>query len=245
MAAASRALALALVLLLASPATAQVAEEEPVAAEAVSDEDFDRAFRRLKADRSIQFELPARDAAPERPPRRRWKWLEALFDFLAPLAKVVIYAAGGAVVLALVWFIVTSFADVRFRRKDSKGEPAPVLYEPGAARVRTLLEEVDALAREGRYREAVHLLLLRAVEDIDASRPGEVRRSLTAREIGRIPSLTPRTREAFVSIATINERGWFAGLTTDRAQWEAARAAYAQFGGEEVGGSETVTGATA
>ena len=83
-------------------------------------------------------------------------------------------------------------------------------------------------------------MLLRAVEDIDSSRPGEVRRSLTAREIGRIPSLTPRTREAFVSIARINERGWFAGLTTDRAQWEAARASYAQFGG-----SETVAGATA
>ena len=243
--AASRVLALALALLLAAPsqvemAVAQVAEEEPVVVEAVSEDDFDRAFRRLKADRSIQFELPAREAEPERPPRRRWQWLEALFKFIAPLAEVILYAAGGAVVLALVWFIVSSFADVRFRRKDKKGEPAPVLYEPGAARVRTLLEEVDALAREGRYREAVHLLLLRAVEDIDSSRPGEVRRSLTAREIGRIPSLTPRTREAFVSIAKINERGWFAGLATDQAQWEAARAAYAQFGGSEI-----VAGATA
>ena len=238
--AASRALALSLVLLFAAPATAQVAEEGPVAVESVSEEDFDRAFRRLKADRSIQFELPARDAAPERPPRRRWKWLEALFEFLAPVARLIIYAAGAAVVLALLWFIVTSFTDVRFRRREKTGKPAPVLYEPGAARVRTLLEEVDALAHEGRYREAVHLLLLRAVEDIDASRPGEVRRSLTAREISRIPSLTPRTREAFVSIAKINERGWFAGLVTDQAQWEAARAAYAQFGG-----AETVAGATA
>ena len=244
MAAASRALALALALLLAAPAHTQVAEEEVAEEETTataSEEDFSRAFRRLKADRSIQFDLPAREAVPERPPRRRWEWLNRLLEALAPVAQWVVYAAGAALVAGLLWFIVTSLLDVRLGRKAGgrADADAPTPYEPGAARVRTLLEEVDALARGGRYREAVHLLLLRAVEDIDAARPGEVRRSLTAREIGRIPALTPRARDAFVSIAKINERGWFAGLATDRAQWEAARAAYAQFGGTDAMGGVT------
>ena len=190
--------------------------------------DIDTAFRRVKADNNLQFDLPQRIVEVD--PPRRLDWLGDLLDFLAPIAEILVWVFVALVVAGIAWFVITSLRDVKFRKRKTKDVETPELYEPDAIQVEALLGEVDALAAEGRYREAVHVLLFKAIAQIDRSRPGLVRRSLTSREIGRHPGLTGRTREAFVEIARINEAGWFAGRDTDRAQFEAARAAYAQFG---------------
>ena len=243
---------MALSLVSVSPSYAQVAEPEPVeitqaeTVQAETPQDFDRAFRRLKADGSLQFDLPTVEPPPVRE-RRSWGWLAALLAGFASIAIYLVWTALALLAAGLIWFLARSFMDVRIARKARPEAEATPLYEPQAATVRTHLAEVDALAADGRFREAIHLLLFRAIEDIDRARPGQVRRSLTSREIGRLPALTDRTRAAFVTIARINERGWFGGLRTDREQFDAARAAYAQFGrtAETLPNLSGVPGATA
>ena len=199
-------------------------------------EDIKAALEVVRADETLQFDLPEaprpdleivvkQTSTPRERPDRDTK------DFRLGdgIATGLFWLIVGALVLGLVAFLWVSFRDVRMQARDKPQKAAPAPYVPDAGRVRQILGDVDALAAEGRYAEAVHQLLFRAIADIDRTRPGLVRRSLTSREIGRHPKLAGRTREAFVTIARINERGWFGGREITRADFETARAAYAQF----------------
>ena len=60
-------------------------------------------------------------------------------------------------------------------------------------------------------------------------RPDWVEPSSTARELAALPALPDGARTAFRIIAERVERSLFALRALDRADWEAARAAYADF----------------
>ncbi|PKP64950.1 MAG: hypothetical protein CVT87_01935, partial [Alphaproteobacteria bacterium HGW-Alphaproteobacteria-9] len=77
--------------------------------------------------------------------------------------------------------------------------------------------------------EATHLLLLRSVGHIADARPDWVDPSSTARELAALPALPDAARTAFGVIAERVERSLFALRRLDRPDWEAARAAYAEF----------------
>ena len=124
--------------------------------------------------------------------------------------------------------------DSRFAAPKEKEEEAPEvpLYQPAQAQARILLDEVDKLAAEGRYGEAVHTLLFRSIQDIDRNRPNVVRRSLTSREIGSLPVLTQEARTAFSTIAGVSELAHFGGVSVNKAGFETARTAYAELTGQ-------------
>jgi len=84
----------------------------------------------------------------------------------------------------------------------------------------------------GRYGEAVHTLLFRSIQDIDRNRPNVVRRSLTSREIGSLPVLTPEAQKAFSTIAGVSELAHFGGVSVNKAGFETARKAYADLTGQ-------------
>ena len=92
-----------------------------------------------------------------------------------------------------------------------------------------LLDDADRLAAEGRYDEATHLLLKRSVGQIARARPDLLAPSSTAREIADLRALPEAARGSFAVIAERVERSLFAlrGLSAD--DWQAARAAYAEF----------------
>ena len=100
---------------------------------------------------------------------------------------------------------------------------------PDPKRAATLLEEADALAAEGRFAEAVHLLLFRSIEDLRERRSGGVPQSLTAREISSLSDLTQRTREALSPIIRIVENSFFGGRPVDQTGWQSARSSYESF----------------
>ena len=106
------------------------------------------------------------------------------------------------------------------------------LYQPAQAQARILLDEVDKLAAEGRFGEAVHTLLFRSIQDIDRNRPNVVRRSLTAREIGSLSVLTAKARTAFSTIAGVSELAHFGGVSVNKTGFETARSAYAELTGQ-------------
>ncbi len=187
------------------------------------------AHRQLLQDKSLQFDLPA--YAPPPPPP---KWAASLADLLAalgPLFQVIFWGLVALAVIGLLYLIARSLMGARFggrpaRRASSSGEPD---WRPTVAQARVLLADADALAAEGRFDEAAHLLLLRGVEDIRAQRPGLVRPALTSRDIAGLEALPMAARAAFGAIALVVERSLFGGRDVGAEGWTVCRDAYERF----------------
>lgn len=199
---------------------------------AQSSDRFDDAFRAMKRDNKLQFDLPP---APE-PPKLGWlenflKGLAKFIDAILPLLKIILYMGIGAIITLILYAIAKVIYETRFKRNSKviEEDTPPPLYTPDQDQARILLEDVDALAAEGRYEEAVHELLFRSIQDIDIRRPNTIRRSLTSREIAALKILTPETREAFATIGGIVETSYFGGKTIGKSEFDVCRAAYAQF----------------
>lgn len=185
---------------------------------------FAQAHGRLVADTSLQFDLPTEKIEP--PPA----WLEALVDFIRSYGAVIrplFYAVLIGLGLWLLWLIGKEV----YRRWQERDIPvaADDAWRPHAAAARRLLEEADALAGQGRFDEAAHLLLHRSIEDIDTHRPDFLRPALTSREIARAERLPAPARDAFATIAALVERSLFARLPLSASGWNEARSAYAAF----------------
>lgn len=195
-----------------------------------SEEQFDTAFRKLKSQDHLQFELAG---APEQP---TFEWLEKLLasigKILKALSPFLIFFFWGFVILLvalLLYVIVTSIGGFHAaRRKAREEDEEAYTYRPTQAQALILLQEVDALAAKGLYAEAVHQLLFRSIQDIGTAKPNMIRRSYTSREIADISSLAPDTRHAFALIAAEVERSYFGGQNLDKPAFEKCRAAYAE-----------------
>ena len=180
-----------------------------------------------------EYDAPEREVDPPRPPP---DWLTALFEFLGrlgPLFQVIFWAAIVVAAAGVLYFLFGEAIRVRFG-KSGKGkvddaDDVLVDLRPDAHAARSLLEEADALAREGKFAEAVHLLLFRSIDDIQQRLEGGVPRSLTAREIGGLRNLPERARRALGPIIAIVEHSFFGGRDVDAAGWKTARDSYEQF----------------
>lgn len=198
-------------------------------------QDIETAYRSVKRDENYQFELA--DPIPRKPPSPLMQWLGkvlgAIFSILAPILEMAFYLGVGGLVLGAIYLIGRAIYETRFAKpaKPETAEPEIPLYQPATAQARVLLDEVDRLAAEGRYGEAVHTLLFRSIQDIDRNRPNVVRRSLTAREIGSLSVLTTDARTAFSTIAGVSELAHFGGVAVNKAGFETARSAYADLTG--------------
>lgn len=176
-----------------------------------------------------------------KPPEPSWfeKALAEVFRFLADLLAPVGQTLGAswwwlqwvllaAVVLFVVALLWRAFGNGTWSRNRATASDDDE-WQPERAASLALLEDADRLAAEGRFDEATRLLLLRSVGQIAAARPGWVEPSSTARELAALPALPETARHAFRIIAERVERSLFALRALDRADWEAARAAYADF----------------
>lgn len=180
-----------------------------------------------------EFDAPEVDFEPPKPPPR---WLKAIFDFLGnlgPLFQFIFYAALFVVALGVLYFLFGEAIRVRFG-KSGKGKvdnPDDVLVDlrPDAHVAQSLLEEADGLAKQGKFAEAVHLLLFRSIDDIQQRLEGGVPRSLTAREIGGLRNLPERAKRALGPIIAIVEHSFFGGRDVDESGWKTARNSYEQF----------------
>jgi hypothetical protein len=133
-------------------------------------------------------------------------------------------------VVFLVWRLVVQPLLAIRRRPRPELEPE---WAPARAQAVALLADADRLAAEGRFGEAARLLLQRSVHHIAEAQPGWLQPATTAREIAGLPQLPERARGAFGVIAMRVERSLFAQAELDGADWQAARAAYADFALQE------------
>ena len=195
----------------------------------------DPGYSQTIAGGEIQTAFPP----PPAPPPPTPEWLRSLFDAIgnffqwsAPAAKPLMWIGVALLVLFLLYHFVPAFArwvdNLPFRRKAAgdDAEDGIGLAEAGAARA--LLAEADALAAEGRFAEAVHLLLYRSVEDIENRRPGLVRPAMTSRDLAEARDLPAAARDAFSRIARAVEISLFGGRSIDAGAWQTCRGAYAE-----------------
>lgn len=212
--------------------------------------DFAAAHQALKADSAVQFNLTRPDPPPQPPPwlKQFLEWIgEALkpvgrfFDWVAklmpdaPFARFLLWTLLAVVAAAFVALIYQRLRHGEWRLpwgKRGQLEHISVDEEewaPEAAPVRSWLEEADALARQGRFAEAIHHLLLRSIEDIARRRPQLVRPALTSRELAASDSIPGAARDLFAAIARQVERSLFGGREVAASDWESARTAYSDF----------------
>lgn len=198
---------------------------KPTDGPAIGADAFAEAHRRLLANDSIQFDLQPIDPPPAAP-----NWSGGWFDFLnSPITNGVFWVIVGLAALAIIYFIALRLSGFEppWRRSRSLDEIESVRPAQGLAR--QLLDEADALAEQGRFSEAAHLLLFRSIEDIDSRRPDLLRPALTSRDIAALPAIPDQPRGAFARIAMLVERSLFAMRPLVEGDWRECRAAYEQF----------------
>jgi hypothetical protein len=194
------------------------------------------AARQAVADRSFQRDLPGPSSRPrdEEPPPFSGEGSSSSrrgrggVGSLAPLANGLLWATAAAVVVvAAVW--VAKEWGARTRRFEPAPVPgaspaAPAATGPGPASL------AEALAREGRFAEAVHALLLDSLHALGA-RANASRPSLTSREVlsGAAAALSAPAVEALEDLVLAVEASRFAVRPAGAREWEAARAAHARF----------------
>jgi hypothetical protein len=192
---------------------------------------LDDAHRQLLEDDRLQFEFGTFEA----PELERPTWIEPLwrfFESIAPFLGYVFWAGVAIGVLMILYLIVSELLRRLPRRTRAVAQPAPSPkpeYRPAQTRAQALLSEADRLAAEGRFSEAVRVLLHRSIEDIERVFALPIAPGLTAREIGSIEPLSPNGRTVFAGIARAVETSLFGGQPLSREDFARCREAYASF----------------
>jgi hypothetical protein len=186
------------------------------------------AHAELRADEGLQFDFPVR-VEPETP-----AWLESLIEFLSNLGPVfrVLFWISAALAVAAILYAIARAVIARRKGEGAEGEASAgreATWRPTATQARTLLGDADRLASEGKFAQAVHLLLYRSIDDIVGWRPQLVRPALTSRDIGALDALPGGARGAFHRIAETVERSFFGGREVDATDFQECRRAYEAF----------------
>lgn len=194
-----------------------------------------RDWQAVRASSDIQF-APFAPKPPPTPEVPEWlqtigRFFRAVFEPIAqalgmswPVLQWILIGLAAAGVLLLLWRIVEPL--LGRASAPSSAEPE---WSPEQAEALALLEDADRLAAEGRFDEATHLLLRRSVQQIAAAKPDWVHPASTAREIAGIGALPDAARRAFAVISQRVERSRYALRQLAAEDWQAARAAYADF----------------
>lgn len=193
-----------------------------------TDDALVRAHARLLEDASLQFDRTGFD--PPTPPG----WLNWIGDLLRAAGPVLqwVFWIGLALIVGLILYAIVREI-LRLRAPPPKAEkPASIAgaeWRPDARAARDLLAEADRLAADGQYADAVHLLLLRSVTDIEKRQPRALRASLTSREIAVLEALPESGRSAFGLIARVVEGSLFGGAPVSAGAFADCRRAYEAF----------------
>lgn len=193
-----------------------------------SDGVLEAAHQRLLSHHNLQFDF-APYVAPAQKPLPPWfEMLGRLFKAAAPVVEWVFWGAVAAAVLLILYLVARELGFVRWRTKG-KRPAATFNYQPDAATARALLADADALAAEGRFAEAVHVLLQRSIDDMRQRRPRAIAASLTSRDIENLPALPAQVRPAFAAMARLVEHSLFGGRPVGQPDFALARSAYEDF----------------
>lgn len=193
------------------------------------DELVDAAYADIIAEGDVQTAFTT-VPPPEPPPEWLLNALAAIARFFSGTGSFFYYLLIALAVLLVLYLLYRMVPGIKERVDGWLGRKREVETEPDwsadAATARELLGEADALAAQGRYAEAAHLLLWRSLEDIARRRPDFLKPALTSRDISRASALPPAPRDAFAAIARTVEVSLFGGRSVDADGWAQCRTAY-------------------
>jgi hypothetical protein len=217
-------LLLAPLLFISAAAVAQSSGFDP--AEVIDSRD------RVLADSRYQTEMPEPEVRPERAPFTIPPWL----------AEIIFWVMIAAVLAMVAYFLFQLAYDLLrdrspFQRNRDRPGAAPERVEtPVAAAPREVdprsLAEADRLAAEGRFSEAIHLLLLVALQRLHRELGPRVAPALTGREVLHLPSLPGATVAPLTRMVRLSEINHFGGRTAREPDYRSARDDYLAFSGE-------------
>jgi hypothetical protein len=176
-----------------------------------------------------------RDAGPLEPRVRESEeasqlpeWLRRLLEIVLPILPWL--AIGALLIVLLVAFLRARGSLVPARRPDEaapKERPAvpsaPVSPDEPVA-------DAAALARDGRFAEAIHALLLAAIAKLRGTNALAIGRSSTSREIAASAALPSESRDALHNLVRAVELTLFGGRPAGEADYLACAADFARIG---------------
>ncbi|MEM9667839.1 MAG: hypothetical protein AAF950_02865 [Pseudomonadota bacterium] len=213
-------------------------QEEPEALAPLETSDFADLHSAFLDLEGLQFERPTMELdtpEPEEPPSSNGllRWIANLLSSLGPVIRLIFYAGLAIAAGSILYFILTQFTDIRFdrmrKRKKVVDDDLLVSARPDKGAALSLLDEADALAKQGRFSEAVHLLLFRSIQDIQTKRKERLPDAMTAREIGNLADLPDGPRSALSPIVRLVEFSFFGGRELRQEDWQTARSSYENF----------------
>jgi len=184
---------------------------------APSPDEIERAVRTVFEDSEYQTELPL-EAEPERVETestgRSSRSGDVDLEAVSAVGQVVSalwWILAGVAVLFVIGWIVREIPGRRWERAEAAAAPAPPPED-----VATEVPDPEALAREGRYAEAVHALLLVILARIrDRLAP-----SWTSREVLRQVEWRDEVRTELAKLVGAVERSQFGGARVERRHYE-------------------------
>ena len=201
------------------------AEAAPGGANAAGD--ISAAHEAMLKTPGLQFDFSAVPVPPKPP-----SWLRPLFELLDAIAPALGYIFWGGLILGaalLLYFVGREVLASRFGWGKRSKPAATPQWRPEPEQAKALLEDADRLAAEGRFEEAVHLLLFRSIDDLAGRRPEAVRPALTSRDLAHSDAMPPPARSAFSRIAEVVEKSFFGGRPVGQGEFAECRRAYESF----------------
>ena len=179
-------------------------------------EEVQDAAARVLADDGYQTEIPDKPAPEGAPPSDRspdeYEPYVPPSEAVATVASALWWVAIAVVVVLVGLWLARELALGR----DARPPPPEAVVTRPAAAAAPVLPDADALARAGRYADAVHALLLRVIAALDAPRP-----SWTGREVARRAELAPDARRALGHLVLAVEASLFGGRPAGEAEYRA------------------------
>jgi hypothetical protein len=189
--------------------------------------DIQRAFPGEAGEQKIDRAPPTLEQQPQ--PQDTPDWLEKLFKFLKPLFKLVgwlLLAALAALIGYGAYQLVASY--VNRPRKEGEAAAGGPLIDIDTSVAQSWLEDADALASTGRYGDAVHSLLLNAIDYLKRRAVKPIPRAWTAREIQQQLPISTLARALLQLLVQTVERAHFAGRDISAADYVRCRSSYEQ-----------------
>ncbi len=183
---------------------------------------------KLDLPKDLQTNLPQMPARVQKPPKKPGLDL----SFLAPIMKYTFYTMLAILVAYILYLVLSSLRLAYFSRQPKKQKEEEVIipsYRPDEKHAQILLEDAEKLASQGKYDEAVHLLLYRSIQDIEKNHPREIKHSLTSREIALLEILSDKAKDSFSIIGKLVENSYFGGRKLDKTDYIKSIEAYKNF----------------
>ncbi|NIA71811.1 hypothetical protein HBA54_24755 [Pelagibius litoralis] len=176
-----------------------------------------------------QTERPVPPEIERHEPLRLPPWL--IEAFLWAIAAIVVVMA-----LMFLYNALQNRTGLKLKRHSGRQTPEmveiPVSPPQKAIDARTL-EQADVLAAEGRFAEAIHLLLLVAMDRLKRELGARVPPALTSREVLRLAPIPEAAVEPLTRMVSVSEIKHFGGRDAAGPDYDQCRQDFLRFSGQE------------